>query len=241
MEREPSNAIARVRLSEFELIHEDAPAALAAAQRAVELAPDDYRTHVQLGIVRRAQVRELQIVGDAPAGRALRAGPGLPSTGPSSWPNRRRPTRFSRCGWSAPRCSRAGKGHRERGRRRLPRGDRGHRGPQPAGARSSQRFGMPALSRTRSFAAGCWSASSRSTPRPTLRGGNSRSSRTSRERRALPCWSPWSSFGRRRPRRTPSTRAIWRAPASPTRPPRICSKTQTRPTIRRACWLWPSR
>jgi tetratricopeptide (TPR) repeat protein len=66
LEREPSNALARVRLSEFELIHDDAPAALAAALAAVELAPDDYQTHVQLGIVRRAQVRELQIVGDAP-------------------------------------------------------------------------------------------------------------------------------------------------------------------------------
>ena len=66
MEREPSNALARVRLSEFELIHEDAPAALVAVLTALEMAPDDYRAHVQVGIVRRAQVRELQIVGDAP-------------------------------------------------------------------------------------------------------------------------------------------------------------------------------
>jgi tetratricopeptide (TPR) repeat protein len=66
LEREPSHTLARVRLSEFELIREDVPAALVAALTAVELAPDDYRTHVQLGIVRRAQVRELRIVGDAP-------------------------------------------------------------------------------------------------------------------------------------------------------------------------------
>ena len=66
IEREPSNALARVRLSEFELIHEDVAAALVAALTAVELAPDDYLTHVQLGIVHRGQVRELEIVGDSP-------------------------------------------------------------------------------------------------------------------------------------------------------------------------------
>jgi tetratricopeptide (TPR) repeat protein len=66
VEREPSNTLARVRLSEFELVHEDTAAALVAALTAVELAPDDYRTHAQLGIVHRAQIRELRIVGDLP-------------------------------------------------------------------------------------------------------------------------------------------------------------------------------
>jgi tetratricopeptide (TPR) repeat protein len=63
--REPANALARVRMSEFELIREDAAAALVAALVAVELAPDDYRGHTQLGIVSRAQIRELHSVGDA--------------------------------------------------------------------------------------------------------------------------------------------------------------------------------
>ncbi|MCP5066221.1 MAG: tetratricopeptide repeat protein [bacterium] len=65
LEREPANPLARVRLSELELIREDATAALDAAMVGVELAPDDYRPHVQLGIVLRAQVRELRSVGDA--------------------------------------------------------------------------------------------------------------------------------------------------------------------------------
>jgi tetratricopeptide (TPR) repeat protein len=65
LEREPANALARVRMSEFELIRGDAEAALAAALVAVELAPDGYRGYTQLGIVWRAQIRELRSVGDA--------------------------------------------------------------------------------------------------------------------------------------------------------------------------------
>ena len=63
--REPANPLARVRMSEFELVREDVAAALAEALVAVELAPDDYRGHTQLGIVWRAQIRELRSVGDA--------------------------------------------------------------------------------------------------------------------------------------------------------------------------------
>ncbi|MCP5059303.1 MAG: tetratricopeptide repeat protein [bacterium] len=66
LERDPANALARVRLSELALTRDDAAGAFEAAMVAVELAPDDYRAHMQLGIVRRAQVREFRTVGDTP-------------------------------------------------------------------------------------------------------------------------------------------------------------------------------
>ena len=63
LEREPGNATAHVRRSEVALARGDAEGALRAARSAVELAPDDGMTHMQLAIVHMARLRERAIRG----------------------------------------------------------------------------------------------------------------------------------------------------------------------------------
>jgi tetratricopeptide (TPR) repeat protein len=63
LEREPGNVTAQIRRSEVALARGDSAAALEAARRAVELAPDDGMTHMQLAIVHMARLRELTIQG----------------------------------------------------------------------------------------------------------------------------------------------------------------------------------
>jgi tetratricopeptide (TPR) repeat protein len=58
--RSPQSVLARVRLSELELVEGDSAGALREALIAVELGPEDFLARVQLGLTRRARVRELQ-------------------------------------------------------------------------------------------------------------------------------------------------------------------------------------
>jgi tetratricopeptide (TPR) repeat protein len=64
LDREPGNAVAYIRRSELGLARGKSADALQAALTATELAPNDGMTHMQLGIVRLAQLRELSIKGE---------------------------------------------------------------------------------------------------------------------------------------------------------------------------------
>jgi len=57
IERDPKNSLAWVRRSDVALARGDADAALVAALTAVEIAPEDARTRIQLGLVHRARIR----------------------------------------------------------------------------------------------------------------------------------------------------------------------------------------
>ena len=63
LEREPGNATAYIRRSELTLAQGKSSDALQAALTAVELAPKDGMSHMQLGIVHLARLRELSITG----------------------------------------------------------------------------------------------------------------------------------------------------------------------------------
>jgi tetratricopeptide (TPR) repeat protein len=65
LEREPGNAKAYIRRSELALAKGKSSDALQAALTAVELAPNDGMSHMQLGIVQLARLRELVITGKA--------------------------------------------------------------------------------------------------------------------------------------------------------------------------------
>jgi tetratricopeptide (TPR) repeat protein len=64
--RSPDSAIAHARRSELALVEADSATALNEAQLAVSLAPEDVFVQVQLGIVRRAQIREKKLRGEPP-------------------------------------------------------------------------------------------------------------------------------------------------------------------------------
>jgi tetratricopeptide (TPR) repeat protein len=61
LDREPDNPLAHVRRSEAALSRNDLENGLTSALTAVEIAPEDAQTHLHLGIVRRAQIREARI------------------------------------------------------------------------------------------------------------------------------------------------------------------------------------
>lgn len=62
--RNPKNALAWVRRSDIALARSDSDAALSAALTAAEVAPDDARTQIQLGLVHRARIRKLELLGE---------------------------------------------------------------------------------------------------------------------------------------------------------------------------------
>jgi tetratricopeptide (TPR) repeat protein len=64
LEREPGNATAYIRRSELGLARAKSSDALQAALTAVELAPKDGMSHMQLGIVHLARLRELSVKGE---------------------------------------------------------------------------------------------------------------------------------------------------------------------------------
>lgn len=61
LETDPGNALAYATLSYVDLVDVDTLAALTAARTAVELAPEDPRTHLQLGRVHQARIREARV------------------------------------------------------------------------------------------------------------------------------------------------------------------------------------
>ncbi len=63
LEREPGNATAYIRRSELTLAQGKSADALQAALTAVELAPKDGMSHMQLGVVHLARLRELKLTG----------------------------------------------------------------------------------------------------------------------------------------------------------------------------------
>jgi tetratricopeptide (TPR) repeat protein len=64
--REPENAAAFVTRSKLLAVEEDLGGALQAAQRAIELAPEDPAVYQQLGKVHQAEIRQAQLLGQAP-------------------------------------------------------------------------------------------------------------------------------------------------------------------------------
>lgn len=64
IERDPKHALAWVRRSDIALARADADAALAAALTATELAPNDARAWIQVGLVHRARIRKHAAAGE---------------------------------------------------------------------------------------------------------------------------------------------------------------------------------
>jgi tetratricopeptide (TPR) repeat protein len=67
IEQEPGNAVAYIRRSELSLARGKSADALQAALTAVELAPQDGMTHMQVGIVHQARLREKALKRETPA------------------------------------------------------------------------------------------------------------------------------------------------------------------------------